>query len=121
MGSAISRLPFGGDKSEGSAGPWIGRQPHLSPWCFPPAAHPCKQTWKIEQACGPNLVLKLNTSDGFEVAFAFDRRDGHSLGAALIAISGTATAHNYDAVCLILLQPDPSGIRAHSYSVCTTA
>src|SRR6516165_7645304 len=66
MGSANSRLPFGGDKSEGSAGPWIGRQPHLSPWCFPPAAHPCKQTWKIEQACGPNLVLKLNTPDGLK-------------------------------------------------------
>jgi len=43
-------------------------------------------TWQIEQAEGePWLILKLGTSDGFEVAFALKGEDAGSLGAALLA------------------------------------
>ena len=42
--------------------------------------------WRIEQIEGSGgLILRLGTPDGFEVAFALDRADGTSLGAALLA------------------------------------
>ena len=51
-------------------------------------------SWRIEQAQGdPNLILKLSTQDGFEVAFALNGSDADSLGAALVATSCTRKAH----------------------------
>jgi hypothetical protein len=47
-------------------------------------------SWRIEQARGDlSMILRLSTADGFEVAFALNGRDADSLGAALIATSGT--------------------------------
>jgi hypothetical protein len=41
--------------------------------------------WQIEQAAGnAELILKLGTPDGFEVAFALNKPDADSLGAALL-------------------------------------
>lgn len=42
--------------------------------------------WALEQAeSDAGLILKLGTSDGFEVAFALNGQDADSLGAALLA------------------------------------
>ncbi len=43
-------------------------------------------TWQLERAWGDdNLILKLGTKDGFEVAFAMNDEDAGTLGAALAA------------------------------------
>jgi hypothetical protein len=46
--------------------------------------------WRIEQTQGEGLILKLATSDGFEVAFALNKKLAGSLGLALIATSRSA-------------------------------
>jgi hypothetical protein len=47
-------------------------------------------SWRLEQARGdPNLILKLSTLDGFEVAFSLNGEDADSLGMALVATSRT--------------------------------
>jgi hypothetical protein len=47
-------------------------------------------TWQIEQAAGnADLILKLGTPDGFEVAFALNEPDADSLGAALLKTPDT--------------------------------
>ena len=47
-------------------------------------------TWQIEEAAGnADLILKLGTPDGFEVAFALNEPDADSLGAALLKAPDT--------------------------------
>lgn len=47
-------------------------------------------TWQTEQAAGnADLILKLGTPDGFEVAFALNEPDADSLGAALLKAPDT--------------------------------
>jgi hypothetical protein len=49
--------------------------------------------WRLEQAKGDTgLILKLSTTDGFDVAFALNNAVAGSLGTALVATSGTAGA-----------------------------
>jgi hypothetical protein len=48
-------------------------------------------SWRIERADdNASLILKLNTPDGFEVAFALTGKDAGPLGAALITTSRLA-------------------------------
>jgi hypothetical protein len=49
--------------------------------------------WRLKQSEGDNgLNLKLGTRDGFEVAFAVPDEDADTLGTALLATTGEATA-----------------------------
>jgi len=48
--------------------------------------------WRLEQAEGnQGLILKLGTSDGFEVAFAVPDEDAGSLGNALLSTPNETT------------------------------
>ncbi|MEJ0019612.1 MAG: hypothetical protein WDN25_24280 [Acetobacteraceae bacterium] len=45
-------------------------------------------TWRLEQAeADANLILRLATRDGFDVAFALNQGNAESLGSALLAAS----------------------------------
>jgi hypothetical protein len=45
------------------------------------------ETWRLEQQAGSDgMILRLGTSDGFEVAFAIDSRHIDHLGAALLKV-----------------------------------
>ena len=50
-------------------------------------------SWHLEQAeASANLILRLRTKDGFEVAFALNATDASSLAAALIATPDIQTS-----------------------------